>query len=180
MLDQIRLTSTVLASVVNEAEHRIPLVVAGEQRDPLAVLVGGRIHEPGQQIEPGIPLPHVIAQVTGPVAVPRRVACPVTVAAVERQKPGGVSGQLGSHQHLLGIDREMHDGPTQQRILRVPVAAVLLDRIVRGLVGQVGLQLGRGDRNAVHEQPEIDRLRGARIVRKLPSDGQPVGPILGL
>ena len=74
----------------------------------------------------------------------------------------------------------MHDRPAQQRIARVAVASVLGLGVFGGLAGEVVLDLGGGDRDAVEEQPEVDGLRRRRVVRQLAGDRQPVRLVLGL
>ena len=69
--------------------------------------------------------------------------------------------------------------PTERHVLRVAVGAVLLDRVLDVLAGQVVLQLRRRDRDAVEEQAEVDRLGRVGIERELARDGQPVGVVVG-
>ena len=52
--------------------------------------------------------------------------------------------------------------------------------VLGGLAGEVVLDLGGGDRDAVEEQPDVDGLRRRRVVRQLAGDRQPVGRVLGL
>ena len=48
---------------------------------------------------------------------------------------------------------------SNSRLARIAVALVLLDRVLDGLLGQAVLQLEGGDRQAVDEQPEVERER---------------------
>ena len=56
----------------------------------------------------------------------------------------------------------------------VAIAPVLLDRLVDALPGDGVLQLGRGHRDAVDEQAQVDGLGRTGLVRKLAGHGQPV------
>ena len=54
VLHEVRLPGAVPAGVVDELEDGAPLVVAGEERDLAAGVVGGGEDEPGEQVEPGV------------------------------------------------------------------------------------------------------------------------------
>ena len=75
-------------------------------------------------------------------------------------------------------------GKRQQRLgglpfgLRLAVEAVLVDRVVDAL-GEVGLQLDRGHRQAVEEQHEVDAVLVVQRVAHLPHDAQAVGGVAG-
>ncbi len=179
VLHQVRLPGTERAGVGDERQHGAPLVVSRNERDPLARLVGGGEHESVQQVEPGVARPHLLPQVAGAVPVASGIAGPVAVAPVERQEPGAVARQAGGHEHLLGVDGEVHDRPAQQRIAWVAVATVLRLGVLGGLAGQVVLDLGGGDRDAVQEQPDVDGPGRRRVVRQLAGDRQPVRLVFG-
>jgi hypothetical protein len=59
----------------------------------------------------------------------------------------------------------MHDAAAEleQLLARVAVPAILLDRILHGLLREAVLQLERGDRQAVDEEAQVERP--ARLVR---------------
>ena len=104
----------------------------------------------------GLPSPRSWPRLNGR----NRVACPV---------------QPGRHRDRVGVDREVHERPPAERdVLRVPVRAVLLDRVLDVLAGQVVLQLRRRDRDAVDEQAQVERLVRLGIERQLAGDRQPV------
>ena len=129
--------------------------------------------EAGEQVEPGVALPDPLPQVRGAVPVRvRRVALPAVVAQVERQEPRRLARQPGRHRDRLGVDREVHDRPPAERhVLRVAVRAVLRDRVLDALAGQRVLQLRRRDRDAVHEQAQVERL--GRVRARTATGGSP-------
>ena len=116
VLHEVRLPGALRAGVGDERQHGAPLVV-GEKRDLLAGLVGGGEHEPGEQVEPGIARPHLLPtdRRCGSRRI-KQVPGPVAVAPVERQEPGAVARQASGHEHLLGVDSEVHDRSAQKRI----------------------------------------------------------------
>ena len=84
---------------------------------------------------------------------------------------------MGAEAHLALIDREVgYAAPEfKQRLARVAVALVLLDRIVRRLLGEAVLQLEGENRQAVDEQPDVQGpLRLVAAVAKLPADREAV------
>src|SRR6185312_13766032 len=96
----------------------------------------------------------------------RRIARTAVVPEVERQEARLLASESRGH-HRLGLaNREMHQRATwerQQRLgytalgMRVPVVAVLVHRVAHAL-GEVGLQLRRGYRDAVDEQHQVQRI----------------------
>jgi hypothetical protein len=54
VLHEVRVPGAMLAGVGHERQHGVPLVVAGEERDLLARVVGAGQHEPVQQVEPRV------------------------------------------------------------------------------------------------------------------------------
>ena len=177
-----------------EAAHRVPLVVAGEDRHRLLLLgglgaLGGHlhVHEPGEQVEPGVALPHLLPQVRG--AVPsrrRRVPCTTglagaTGALVERQEPCRLTLQPGRHRHPVGVDREVHHRPLGKRhVPRVAILAVLGDRVLHVLMCQLVLQLRGGGRDAIHQQRHVERVLAPRLVPQLASHRYPIRRVLQL
>ena len=179
MLHQVVVTGPVAAGGVSHGQHCVPLVEAGEDRQRrllLRSLRGGlHVDEAVQQVQPRVALPHPFPQVGGAVSVGvGRIARTQVVAPVERQEPGGLARQAGGHRRLLGVDGKVHHRPLQQRVLGIPIGAVLLDGLRHRLPSQVVLQLGSGHRHPVDEQTQVQRLVGAGFVGELPSDGQPV------
>nr|WP_291832523.1 hypothetical protein [Candidatus Microthrix sp.] len=179
VLHQVVVTGAVAAGGGGHGQHRIPLVEAGEDRQRRLLLralrCGLHVDEAVQQVQPGVALPHPFPQVGGAVSVGvGRIARTQVVAPVERKEPGGLARQAGGHRRLLGVDGKVHHRPLQQRVLGIPIGAVLLDGLRHRLPSQVVLQLGSGHRHPVDEQAEVQRLGGAGLVGELPGDGQPV------
>ena len=109
------------------------------------------------------------------------------VALVEGQEDRGRTGQLGHHVDLAVAHREMHQRPAregQQRLgglalgLGQAVEAVLVDGVADAL-GEVGLQLDRGHRQAVEEQHQVDAVLVVQRIAHLPHHPQPVGGVAG-
>ena len=182
------LAGAVGARVGLELHHRVPLVVARED-DLLGCTPSGDgsllgsvdMDEAMQDVEPRVLGPDPLPQVGGLVAVGvRRVALAEVVAEVERQEPCRLALELGGHRDGIRVDGEMHErAPPERDVLRIAVVAVLLDRVLDVLAGEVVLQLRRCDRDAVEEEAEIDRLVRIGIERELSCDGQPVGVVVG-
>lgn len=127
----------------------VPLVVPREERDALATDVG-HVDERPQQVEPSIPLPHLLPQVRRRVpGRGRRVACAAlvacsTAALVEGKEPCRVPGEPGRHVDLVRVDGEVHDGARpEDQVGRIPVGAVLLHRLLHALVREGVLQARR-------------------------------------
>ena len=83
---------------------------------------------------------------------------------VERQKPGGVPGELGRHPGFIGIGGHMDQHPPelQQRLGGIPVAILLLTVVTRRLLRPGVFQLQGDDGQAVDEQHHIDGFVGVR------------------
>jgi hypothetical protein len=87
------------------------------------------------------------------------------VALVERQKARGRAKQARGHHHRAVAHRKVDQRPpreVQQRLGKRPsrglgdaVKAVLVHRRVH-VLREVGLELGRGHRNAVQKQHQVD------------------------
>ena len=181
MLHQIRVTGAFAPCRVLELAHGVPLVESGEdhRRRLLRSFGGGfNVDESGEDVEPGVFLPHRLPQVGA--AMPFRVGrVPGTesVTPVEGQEDGLFPVEAGGHEHLLGVDGEMDQRPAQRQVLRVTVGSVLGLGVIDRLAGEVVLHLGGGHRDAVDEQAEIDGLVGTRLIGELTGDGQPVGGV---
>ena len=121
------------------------------------------------------PLPQVVGLQAIRVG---RIAGAVVAALVERQEPRGLALQLRAEAHLLVVHGEVDHAAAEleEQLAWVAVALVLLDGILDRLLGQAVLQLEGGDRQAVDEQPEVERqLRLVAAVAELPGDAEAVG-----
>ena len=101
----------------------------------------------------------------------RRIAGPVVEAPVEGKEPGGSAFELSAKSGSLVVEGEVGDGPAEreQRLTGVPVALILLYRVLDRLVRDVVLQLEREDRKSIHERDEVDSVtRVAHAVMHLP------------
>jgi hypothetical protein len=186
MLDQVLLTGAVLASVGLQLEDGVPLVVPGEDHHFASTFLGWSplrrlldMDEPGQQVQPVVPLPDTLPQVRR--AMPGRVwrvALVPVVSEVERQESGRLAREPSGHRDLLGVDREMDKGTTAERdVPRVPVPAVLSYSVLDGLAGDVVLQLRCGHRDAVDEKGNVERFARTVLVGELPGHGDPIALI---
>ena len=184
MLNQVPLAGAVLAGIGEQPAHHVELVVARE--DLLALLLAGlrrlSSRRPGRSSRGCRSGPRGVRislpQVVGLEAVRvRRVAGAVVPALVERQEPRALALQVRAEPHLVVVHGEMDDAAAEleQHLARVAVALVLLDRILDRLLGQAVLQLEGGDRQAVDEEPEIERALGlVAAVAELPRDAEAV------
>ncbi len=171
---------------LDQPGDRLPLVEAREQhrlatgllaRHRIDLVGDLQVQEPPEDVQPGVALQDLLPQVRRRRAVRvRRVPGVMVVAPVERQERGVLPGQLGGHLHLAVGDREVHHRPRpelQQRFtLGQPVVLVLQHR-VGDVLGEVGLQLGGGDRDAVDEEHQVDAVAVLRRVVHLPHHPQP-------
>ena len=116
-----------------------------------------------------------------------RVARATVVALVEGQEDRGRAVQLGHHVDFAVAHGEMHQrtvGEREQRLgglalgLGQAVKAVLVDGVADAL-GEVGLQLDRGHRQAVEEEHEVDAVLVVQGIADLPHHPQPVGGVAG-
>ena len=183
VLDQVAPASPVRPGVGQQPAHHIELVVAGPDLRPLlpARLLVLRLHHLGvvlQDVGQARAGQHVAPQVVG--LDPARVgwvASAVVPAAVERQEPGRLPLEVGAEAHLALVHGEVGHAAAElkQRLARVAVRLVLPDRVVHRLLGEAVLQLEGEDRQAVDEQPDVERpLRLVAAVAKLPGDREVV------
>ena len=190
VLDEVGVAGALHPRRGDELGHRLPLVEAGEDQPflgRLLAVLGDLLHpfevnEAAEDVQPRVALQHPFPEVRRAVAeFVRRVAGCAVVAEVERQEAGRAAGQLGRHVDLIGADREVNQRPALEgeqrlgllgrRVLRRPVLAVLGDGVLHRL-GEVGLQLGGGDRDAVDEEHEVDAALVMQRVVDLPHHPQ--------
>ena len=88
----------------------------------------------------------------------RRIPGSQPVPAVEGQEGGPLPLESGRHEHLLGVESEMHHRAAQGHVLRVAITPVLSLGVVNRLAGERVLQLSGGDRDPIDEEAKVDRL----------------------
>ena len=106
-----------------------------------------------------------------------RIAGAVVPAPVERQEPGRLPLEVGAEAHVALVHREVGHAAAEleQLLAGVTVLLVLPHRIANGLLGEAVLQLEREDRQAVDEEPDVERpVCLVAAVAKLPDDGEAV------
>ena len=70
----------------------------------------------------------------------RRIAFAEVVAEVERKEARRFAVELGSHRDGIGVDGEVDESSSPERdVLGVAVSAVLLDRVLDVLAGELVL-----------------------------------------
>ena len=183
VLDQVAPARAERCGVGQQPPHDVELVVAGPDLRPLLLarlLVLGRDHLGVvlQDVGQALARQHVAPQIVGldPGRI-GRVAGAVVPAAVERQEPRRLSLQLGAEARFALVHREVGDAAAEleQLLARVAVLLVLPDRIVHRLLREAVLQFEGEHRQAVDEQPDVQRplcLRAA--VAELSRDGEAV------
>ena len=85
--------------------------------------------------------------------------------------------QVGAEAHLAVVHREVGHATAEveEFFLGTAVVFVLLDRVVHRLLGEAVLELEGEDRQAVDEQPDVQRPLGlVAAVAQLPADGEAV------
>ena len=136
------------------------------------------MHEPRQNVEPAIALPDLFPQVRRLVPVRiRRIPGAVLKAPVEGKKKRLFAFHLRGHVDQVRIDGEMHQRAlfeAEDRLGRIARRLVLLDRVMNILTGVRILQLGRGDRNPVQAEHQVERFFVFRRKVNLPRDGQAI------
>ena len=106
-----------------------------------------------------------------------RIARTVVPASVEGQEPRGLAREMGAEAHLALVHGKVGHAATElkQPLARVTVLLVLPDRIVHRLLGQAVLEFKGEDRQAVDEQPDVQRPLGfVAAVAQLPGNGEAV------
>ena len=183
VLDQVAPARPVRRGVGQQPEYDVELVVAGPDLRPLlpARLLLLRLHHLGvvlQDVGEVLAGQHLAPQVVGlDAARVGRIAGAVFPAPVERQEPGRLALEMRAELHLALVHGEVGHAAAEleQLLARVAVPSVLLDRIVRCLLGQAVLQLEGEDGQAVDEQSDVERpLRLVAAVAKLPDNGEAV------
>ena len=192
MLDQVAFTGAVIACVAHQPAHAIELLVARKYQEPPArpapaiVLHLDLVDELPDEIEDAIAGPDPLPQVVGGEAHTggrdRRISSAAEAPLVEGQEPGSGAGELGGHEHLFRIHREVGEAASvgEERLTRVPVVLVLVDRVLHVLTVERVLELGREDGNAVQEEGEVDALLGLFAEAELAHNGEEVGPVQAL
>ena len=191
VLDEIVVPVPLAPSLLHQQPDRVELVVAREDHRldlhlaavVVASLLGLQMDEPGKHVEQAVPGEHLLPEVGRPVAAALRVGrvpgAPVT-PLVEGKELGGVPGQPRGHANPLGVYGEVHERTAlelEDRLPRIAVAPVLLDRILHRLPGERVLQLHRGDGDAVQTQRQVERLLRAGRETKLSRKPEPIGGV---
>ncbi len=201
VLDEVAAPRPVLARVGQDLPLRVELVVAREDLGRRLAPAARRIlpvldlleYEAVEDGQPVVALKDGIPEVVGPVlALGRvRVASAAVAPQVERKEAGlrrlaREGAEVRTHPHLVLGDGEVdHGAPLvhEQRVLpaavgfyRPALVGVLVDRVTHGL-GELGLDLAGGDRDAVDEQGEVERLASGGLVVDLVHEAQDVGVV---
>src|SRR5690606_10153876 len=186
VLDQVALAGAVLARVGEQPAHHVELVEARPDLHRLfpAGLVVLRLddlrvvlEDVGEALAREDPLPEVVGLQTVRVG---RIAGAVVPALGEGQEPRALAPEVRAEANLVLVHGEVHDAAAEleELLARVAVSLVLLDRVLHRLLGQAVLQLEGGDRQAIDEEPQVERpLRLVTAVAELPGDAEAVGGV---
>ena len=183
MLDQVASARPVRSRVGQQPAHDVQLVITRpDLAPPLPARLGVLpLHHLGVVLEDvgqALARQHLAPQVGGPDARGvGRVSRAVVPAPVERQEPRRLSLEVGAEARLALVHGEVRDAAAEreQRLARVAVFHILLDRVGRCLLREAVLQLEGEDRQAVDEEAEVERsLRLVAAVAELPDDGEAV------
>ena len=107
-------------------------------------------------------LPHVrdaVLVLKGRIA--RSGSDPVSVAHVEGQEEGRITGQPRGHIDLFQVHRKVYEGTgleQEQARLRAPFGAELVDSVLIGLTGSVALELESDNGEAIQENDHVNAL----------------------
>ena len=165
VLDEVAPARPVRRGVGQQPAHHVELVVTGPNLRPLlpACLLVLHLDYLGvvlKEVRQALAGKHLTPQVVGlDAAGVRRVAGAVVPAPVEREEPRCLSLEVGAEAHLALVHREVGHAAAQleQLLARVAVLPVLPDRVLDRLLGQAVLQLEGEDRQAVDEEPDVER-----------------------
>ena len=188
MLDQVTLADPILTGAAQQGAHGAQLMKAREHLlAPLLAPLGpgalfvfflhqlGEVFDDVGQRALG---QHLFPQVIGLQAVRIGwVACAAVPSLVERQKPRCLAGQMRAKPHLGIVHRHVrHAAPQlEQQLMGVAVGLVLHDGVGHRLLGQRIFQLKSQHRQAVDEDPQVQRtLRFVVAVAQLPGDAEHV------
>ena len=168
VLDQVAPARPARRGVGQQPAHHVELLVARPNLRPLflAGLLVLRLHHLGivlQDVGQALAGQHLAPQVVGlDAARVGRIASPVVPAPVERQEPGRLPLEMRAETHVALVHREVGHAAAEleQLLAGVAVLPVLPDRVVHRLLGQAVLQLEREDRQAVDEEPDVERPLG--------------------
>lgn len=171
-----------LRCVRQELPDHVELVVAGEELDlalaaGVGILRGDQRSEVLDDLGQALRRQRLTPQVVGRKAIGVRwIARAIVHPLVEGQEPGLLSLELGAEAHVPVVDGEVGKAATEreQKLARVAIALVLLDRVVHGLFRERVLQLEGRDRQPVQEQRQIQRVaslvvRVAELARRNPA-----------
>ena len=130
------------------------------------LLVDRHKDEAADEVEDGILgqniLPHIgnaVLVLKGRIA--RSGSDSMSVAHVEGQEEGRITGQPRGHIDLFQVHRKVYEGTgleQEQARLRAPFSAELVDCILIGLTGSVTLELEGDDGEAIQENDHVDAL----------------------
>jgi hypothetical protein len=168
VLDQIPLTGSALLGIGEQPVDHVQLVVP--RPDLNGLLLAGpvvfrfdNLRVVLENVGQPIPGEQAFPEVIGLQAIGvRRVAGAVVPTLIEGQEPGALPLEMCAEADLVVVHAEVDDAsPELEELLpRVTVPFVLFNSVVHGLLGQAVLQLEGRDRQAVDEEPEVERALG--------------------
>ena len=181
-----------VSGVAHEAPDAVELLVAREDQEAPAglasalVLILDLVDELADEVEDAVPrpdpLPEVVGRVAGAGRRDGRVSRAAEAPPVERQEPGLRAEELGGNEHLVRVHGEVGEAPRvgEERLARVPVGPVLVDRVPDVLAGERVLEFGGEDGDAVQEEREIDALFALLAEMELADDREEIGGVEAL
>ena len=170
--------------MTNEFAHGVNLMVAGEDQvgPRLAtlrptVLVDELLDQVKDAVPCSDPVPKVIRGIGAGDWSNWWIPCALVASRAERVESGGGPFESGGHIHKIRIDGDMGDAASrsQQCVSRIAVLAVLRHRVLHILPRERILKFGGEDRNAVHEDCQIQTLLALRLIAKLPDNREEIG-----
>ena len=147
-------------------------------------------HESMEDAQPVVPLHDPVPKITDRVFTFRSgwIAGSTVIAPVEGQEKCGLTGQSGGHVDFrIGQGEVHHRAPPEAqqwlhaargRTLGLALHPILLPGGLHRL-GEVGLDLHRGHRQAVDEEHQIDGVLVVQGIAQLPHHAQAVGGVAG-